>query len=94
VDVDDSVWIKARIGHHRLPKAARLTNTPYRVGLLLQHLVDGKFPPRSQGRMPPQGSPFAAFSGMPLAAIAEQGAKTVQMPTGSQRPIIVLKLVG
>jgi hypothetical protein len=35
-----------------------------------------------------------AFSGMPLAAIAEQGAKTVQMPTGSQRPIIVLKLVG
>jgi hypothetical protein len=44
--------------------------------------------------MPPQGSPFAAFSGMPLVAIAEQGAKTVQMPTGSQRPIIVLKLVG
>src|ERR1700751_6042269 len=40
MDVDDCIWIKLRIGHHRLPKAARLTNTPYRVGLLLQHLVD------------------------------------------------------
>jgi hypothetical protein len=42
-------------------------------------------------------TPFAAFSGTPLAAIGEQGAKAAQMSTGgqnSQRPIIVLKLVG
>jgi hypothetical protein len=64
---------------------------------LLQHLVDGEVSAKIARPMPPQGSPFAAFSGMPLAAIAEQGAKTAQMPTGSQnsqRPIIVLKLVG
>ena len=38
-----------------------------------------------------------AFSGTPLAAIGEQGAKAAQMSIGgqnSQRPIIVLKLVG
>jgi hypothetical protein len=34
--------------------------------------------------MLPQGSPFAAFSGIPLAAVTEQGAKAAQMSTGGQ----------
>ncbi|MFY9841227.1 MAG: hypothetical protein WAK55_33105, partial [Xanthobacteraceae bacterium] len=51
----------------------------------------------SQGRIPPQGSPFAAFSGTPPAPIAVEGAKAAHIATGSQktqRPVIALKLVG
>jgi hypothetical protein len=53
-----------------------------------------KFPPRSQGRIPPQGSPFAAFSGTPSAAFAEQETNAAHMAIGSQnvqRPIIAFK---
>jgi hypothetical protein len=46
--------------------------------------------------MPPQGSPFAAFSGTPSAPFAEYGAKAAQTMTGSHnihRPIIFFVFV-
>jgi hypothetical protein len=55
-----------------------------------------KLPPRSQGRMPPQGSPFAAFSGTPSAPFAEYGTKAAQTMTGNhniQRTIIIFVFV-
>ena len=55
-----------------------------------------KFPPRSQGRMPPQGSPFAAFSGTPSALFAKYGTKAAQTMIGSHnihRPIVFFVFV-
>src|SRR6516165_2478906 len=55
-----------------------------------------KLPPSSQGRMPPQGSPFAAFSGTPSAPFTEYGTKAAQTMTGSHnmhRPIIIFLFV-
>jgi hypothetical protein len=64
---------------------------------LPQHLVDGEVSAKIARSNAATRTPFSAFSGTPLAAIGEQGAKAAQMSTGgqnSQRPIIVLKLVG
>ncbi len=55
-----------------------------------------KLPPRSQGRMPPQGSPFAAFSGTPSAPFAKYGTKAAQTMIGSHnihRPIVFFVFV-